>query len=194
MGAAALAFGNRKTRAAFTMIELMVVVGIMGVILAAGIPTIYSAFNKNPMRETIRDVVEVCSNARARAIMSGTVTQVTFNGADGTYSASSVAAPAPVLSQDEMGQIPAQITAPPPSSSQKTASRFPDSVAISKLLVNGVDGMELTQVRVRFFPNGTCDDLILQLQSENNERVEITLELTTGLALVKHDWREFRLK
>jgi hypothetical protein len=45
--------------------------------------------------------------------------------------------------------------------------------------------------RVRFFPNGTCDELALVLLGEGGERREITLEVTTGLAGVESDVRKF---
>ena len=46
--------------------------------------------------------------------------------------------------------------------------------------------------RVRFFPNGTSDELTLILLSEKNERCEILLEVTTGLAEVEWDPNKFR--
>src|SRR4029453_18387464 len=57
---------------AFTLIEIMIVVAIMGIILATGSPSIYRIWKKEGMRQAVSDVVEVCSNARARAIFSGT--------------------------------------------------------------------------------------------------------------------------
>jgi hypothetical protein len=46
--------------------------------------------------------------------------------------------------------------------------------------------------RVRFFPNGTCDELTLILLAEGGERREITLEVTTGLVNVESDPRKFK--
>ncbi len=181
----------RRLRAAFTMIELMVVVGIMGVVLAMGIPSIYGAWRKQPMTQSIKEIVEVCSNARARAILQGSMTEVVFSGLEGTISLNSAAAPA----ADGL-QVVGPEAAPPPSlpPGAGLATKLPDTVAISKLFVNGLNAMEMSIVRVRFFPNGTCDDLILQLRSDRNEVAEITLELTTGLTIVKHNWNEFRLR
>ena len=49
----------------------MIVVGIMGIIMLTGVPIVYRAWNKAPMTKAIAEVVEVCSNARAQAIMQG---------------------------------------------------------------------------------------------------------------------------
>jgi hypothetical protein len=38
--------------------------------------------------------------------------------------------------------------------------------------------------RVRFYPNGTSDEMTVVLHSDRNEWRKITLELTTGLASV----------
>ena len=47
--------------------------------------------------------------------------------------------------------------------------------------VNLMDQMEAPEARVRFFPNGTCDEFTLVLRSEKGEMRKITLESTTGL-------------
>ncbi len=178
----------------FTMIELMVVVGIMGIVLTMGIPSIYHVWRKEPMRQTISDVVEICSAARARSILQGGVMEVIFNGGEGSISVNSAGtagqSPAPTSASGDPGVIPAT----PPAPGKNLSMHLPETVAISKLLVNGLNGMDRNQVRVRFFPNGTCDDLILQLRSDKNELAEITLELTTGLTLVKYNPQEFRLR
>src|SRR6266487_2053222 len=70
---------TRHCAAAFTLIEIMVVVAIMGLILATGIPSIYRIWKKEGMRQAVSDVVEVCSNARARAIFSGSQVEVVFH-------------------------------------------------------------------------------------------------------------------
>jgi len=38
--------------------------------------------------------------------------------------------------------------------------------------------------KVRFFPNGTCDEMTLILHSDKGEWMKITLEITTGLTSV----------
>ena len=38
--------------------------------------------------------------------------------------------------------------------------------------------------RVRFYPNGTSDEMTIVLQSEKGEFIKISLEITTALASV----------
>ena len=66
-------------RAAFTLIELMIVIGIMAVIVAMGIPMVYSALHKGGLNKAVNDVVEVLGTARRLAILQGTMTEVVFH-------------------------------------------------------------------------------------------------------------------
>src|ERR1043166_818219 len=54
---------------AFTLLELMIVVGIMGIVLTMGVPLVYRLRHEAPLRKGVKDVVEVCSYARALAIL-----------------------------------------------------------------------------------------------------------------------------
>ena len=58
-------------RGGFTLIEIMIVVGIMGIVMTMGVPLVYNVFRKAPFTKAITDIVEVCSHARARAILQG---------------------------------------------------------------------------------------------------------------------------
>ena len=57
----------------------MVVVAIMGVILLAGIPSLYKLLQKEGLRKVTSDVVEVCGKARAQAILRGTPVDMVFH-------------------------------------------------------------------------------------------------------------------
>src|SRR6185312_11697816 len=69
---------------AFTLIEIMVVVAIMGIILAAGVPSLYGFMHKSGVRKTMSDIVETCKSARQKAIMSGTIANLIIHPKDGT--------------------------------------------------------------------------------------------------------------
>jgi len=60
-----------KTRG-FTLIEIMIVVGIAALVMATAVPFIQNTLRKDPLRQAVSDVTEACSHARARAIFSGT--------------------------------------------------------------------------------------------------------------------------
>src|SRR5215469_7583162 len=74
----------RVSERAFTLIEIMVVVAIMGIILAAGIPSLYGFLHKAGLRKTTSDIVETCQSARSVAILGGSPTELVFHPREGT--------------------------------------------------------------------------------------------------------------
>ena len=141
-------------KTAFTLIEVMVVVAVMGIILAAGIPSLYSVLHKEGFRKAVSDVLEVCNAARAQAILGDTTAEVSFRPYDNHCSGGG-----------------------------KTA-QFGEGVVIEMLDVNLREYRDAESARVRFFPNGTSDEMTLILRSDRNEWKKISLEITTGLATV----------
>jgi len=163
----------------FTMIELMVVIGVMGIILAMGIPSILKIWRKEGMRKATSDIVEVCSNARAQAILRGAPVVVVFHPMDKRFEITGgSSAPQP----DASGEMPAERPAVTPAAGR--AGQFGDDIWIEMLDINLLEYRESEWAKVRFFPNGTSDELTLILRSSRNEWKKITLEVTTGLASV----------
>jgi prepilin-type N-terminal cleavage/methylation domain-containing protein len=147
-----------KTRA-FTLVEIMIVVAIMGIILAAGIPSLYGFFHKTGLRKTTGDILEVCQSARASAILSGSPTDLVFHPRDGTCETANTGGG---------------------YGSWAHSAKIEDCT-IEMLDVNLRECKEFDTVKVRFFPNGTCDEMTLILRSNNNEWRKISLEITTAL-------------
>ncbi|MCX8091921.1 MAG: prepilin-type N-terminal cleavage/methylation domain-containing protein [Verrucomicrobiae bacterium] len=165
----------------FTLIEVMVVVGIMGLIAAMGIPSMYRLLQKQGMRKATSDVVEVCSLARARAILTGQPADVTFYPLERRLTAGGGA-------EAVDGSAPEGPGASNPSSALPGgtggSAQLPDDITIEMLDINLAEYRESEWARVRFFPNGTADEMTLILRSTKNEWKKITIEPTTGLASV----------
>jgi prepilin-type N-terminal cleavage/methylation domain-containing protein len=70
---------QKSPRRAFTLIEMMVVVAIVGLMAAMGVPSILQALRKDGMRKGISDVKDALDTARARAIFTGQTTEVVFH-------------------------------------------------------------------------------------------------------------------
>src|SRR5262245_44916661 len=62
---------NRKLPKAFTLIEVMIVMGIAALVMAIGVPFVYNMLHKDPLRQAVSDVVEACTHTRAQAIFTG---------------------------------------------------------------------------------------------------------------------------
>jgi prepilin-type N-terminal cleavage/methylation domain-containing protein len=163
---------------AFTMIELMVVVGIMGLILAAGIPSLYKMMQKEGMRKVTSEVVEVFGKARAQAILRGAAVDVMFYPLEHRLTIRGASAPPPQSAEDILDEKPS-VT---PGAGQ--AALIPEDFSIEMLDINLSEYRESEWARVRFYPNGMSDEMTLVLRSPKMEYKKITLEVTTGLASI----------
>ena len=164
----------------FTLIEIMIVVANMGLIATMAIPNIYQLGKKEGMRRAVSDLIEVCSNARAQAILRGAAVDVIFHPEERRFEVSGVAASA--VSSDLEGEGGAAKPAPPPSPGTGLAGVIPDDIILEMLDVNLLEYSQSEWTRVRFYPNGTSDEMTVIFHSNNGEFRKITLEPTTGLA------------
>jgi prepilin-type N-terminal cleavage/methylation domain-containing protein len=149
--------------AAFSLIEIMVVIGIFGIVLAMGAPTFFRMKRGEPMRQTVAEVREVCANARARAILGGQATAVVFHPLDGTFAVDGA-------SDSKVGKMPGS----------GLSGRIDETLGVEMLDVNLVEFREAEVARVRFFPNGTADEFTLILHGRSDWS-KLTLDPTTGL-------------
>ncbi len=150
--------------------EIMMVVAIMGLMMAIGIPSILTMVREGPLRKAVNDTLDICSTARAQAILHQQTTMVVFH---------------PAAKELSVSGASADSTAPSRRIGQKAvnSTQYDSSVNIDDLSINLMDYGASDEARVRFFPNGTCDELRLVLDANGQYRV-ITLEPTTALAYV----------
>lgn len=140
---------------AFTLIEIMIVVAIIGIIMAMGVPSIVRTMRKEGMRKAVSDMVEACSSARADAILHGKTSDLVIRPQDHTISGGTFSA------------------------------TLPENVWIEILGVNFLQLEEAEEARVHFYPNGTCDEFTIVLNSEEQKAMKISLEVVTALADVE---------
>jgi prepilin-type N-terminal cleavage/methylation domain-containing protein len=166
---------------AFTLIELMIVVALMGVMMAVGVPAFIRARHSEGFRKAVNDVVEACNEARALAILRGEPMEVVIVAEDGLVRVqpATVRANTAVAAADNppVGDV---TPAPRRAFPAPAPRQIPDDVAIELLDVNFVNHMNLPEAHVRFYPNGTSDEFTLVLLWEQ-KRAKISLEVVTGL-------------
>ncbi len=163
----------------------MIVVAIMAITMTMSAPMVYKLWRKAPMIKAVRDVGEVLSRARAQAVLQGVTTEVVFHAQTGQIEVGGpVNAGQRRANDEDFGSVEVTPPKPTPVAVSGKSTTLDESVAIEKLMVNGQDYMSADVARVRFYPNGTCDDLALVLRSTRNERYQISLEITTGLHTV----------
>jgi prepilin-type N-terminal cleavage/methylation domain-containing protein len=174
---------SRSIRA-FTLLEIMVVVAIIGIIFLMGIPAIRDSVHREALSQAIRDMAEACKEARARSILGSKPYELRIFPHSGR------------IEIGDVSSASAGDDAPPVSAADaKTGSGFSatlsDHLNIEGLYVNFFDFKGAEVARVHFYPNGTSDEFLMVLHSTDTGDVrQITLEAVTALA----DWGPFQPK
>jgi prepilin-type N-terminal cleavage/methylation domain-containing protein len=174
---------------AFTLIEIMIVVAIMGIVMTMSVPIVYKTWRKVPMREAVKDIVEVCSHARARAIMNGVETEVVFHPRENRLGLAGGASPA--RSAGEAGGTPGVNTST--ASGSGLSAQLSNAIIIETLDINmsGIEYNDADEAKIHFHPNGTSDEMRMIL-FDGRDRIGIELEITTSLAnVVNNPLREW---
>ncbi len=171
----------------FTLIEIMMVVGILGMVLAMGMPAFIRSIRRDPLRQAVSDIEEACSKARAAAILRGSPAELVIRAEGGQLNV----VPAREDSAEQTAASVEALGQPAEPSADKAASQSPvfsarlnENVAVTLLYVNLKDQMEAEETRVHFYANGTSDEFTMIVQAGNGMR-KISLECVTALATVE---------
>jgi len=175
--------GDRGLGRAFTLIELMIVIGIAGLVMATAVPFVHSMLRKDPLRQAVSDVVEACSTARAKAILNGAPMELRISPVQRTLQV------VPLMTNSlNAAQSPEFYSgeAPPAAAGASSFSAvLSTDVTIEMLDVNYQELKDEEEARVRFFPNSTSDEFTLVIQHEQRDWRKISLELVTALVEVQ---------
>jgi Tfp pilus assembly protein FimT len=173
----------------------MVVIALMGVMVGIAIPTMYRQFHPDSMNKAINDLKEAFTTARASAILNGAPVDVVIRSEDGSISVQPGGA-ATTRESEESDAL--AVPAPGPARPEAHAtfsSRLSERISPELIEINFEDGMEFEEVRIRFHPNGTCDQFkMLLLRADTGERRLVTLEVVTGLVDVESDLNRMTLR
>ena len=164
----------------------MVVVGIMAIIMAIAIPSIYQQMHKDSMRQAVADLSEACSSARARAVLNGVATEVRIRPGDRSITVTEGAAPASTGGSSFHYENEQLVERHAGGGGSVFSAKFSDRIIIEFIGVNLVpDLQQLDEVTCLFYPNGTSDELVVLLRSDQGEIRKITTEVVTGIADVE---------
>lgn len=168
-----------RARLGFTLIELMITIGIIAIVMGLGVPTLVRMFHKEPLRQATTDIIEVAANARAMAILRGEMTELRFNPSERSISAGGGGGGGGGGSGEGKAVR------------DRHSAQWSESISLEMLDVNFLEHKNAEYARVRFFPNGTCDELTVILKNDQNEYRMISWEITTGLASIETDPNRF---
>jgi hypothetical protein len=132
----------------------------------------------------VKDIVEVLSHARARAILQGHVTEVVFHPRQNRIELGGGGG-APQAASGPGGEVPVSARE---GGGSGLSAQLSSEIIIEILDINmsGVEFNDVDSARVRFYPNGVSDEMRMVL-FDGKDRMGIELEITTGLASVVPD-------
>lgn len=172
--------GIDALRAGFTLIEIMVAIGIIAIIMAIGIPSIYRQMHKDSIRQAVADVMEACNQARGRAVLDGVVAELKIRPADRTITV--VAGSAPGNSTGSSAIDTTEAAEHRGGGATIFSATISDHILIEFIGVNLIPDLQLAdEVSCLFYPNGTSDELVVLLRSDLGEVRQITTEVVTGI-------------
>jgi type II secretion system protein H len=175
---------NANRRRGFTLIEVMVVIAIVAMIMAMGVPSLVHSMRKDGLRQAISDVIEACTTARSQAILYGLPAEVHFSPRDRTFNVAMSSLPdTGQFSTANLGQANPLPTGPKGPS---FSAHLSEELIIEMLDVNFQEKKDEPEARVRFFPNGTSDEFTIVLQEpQRHQYRKITLDIISGTADVE---------
>jgi prepilin-type N-terminal cleavage/methylation domain-containing protein len=175
-----------KSERAFTLIEIMVVVAIMAMVMLMSIPFVRGTMHREALTQAMRDLEEVCGSARRKAILQGSMVEIIFRPKERTFAVAGGAA------NSGNGEPASQDAATAPAAHSGESGRIADSLIIDMIDVNLSEYKDSEEARVRFYPNGTSDELTVIIHSEKQEYFKMALEATTGLPTWERDPSKFK--
>ena len=179
-----LRIGPRNCRvAAFTLIELMVVMAIMVISLAVAIPNL-RGIHRSPIAQATKDFLDAAREARNRAVMLGRPMQLVILADRDQTRLLIEPAPLGVLGATNgvnSAGLEARESATWDGPKLAGSYTLPGEVAFRKLVVNGRDYISVSDATaIRFYPNGTADQSVSELQWLRREVRRFTVEVMTG--------------
>lgn len=181
---------RRGGRRAFTLIEIMLVVAIVGMVAALAFVAVAKGFHRNALQQATEDIREACRIARDQAIVHCTTMEFRFYPSDGRIEVGT----APVDVSPDSGitdappldraQSPEQAEAAAKASTPKGFSGHVDlqTLDLKMLDVNFQEQKDSDMARVKFYANGTCDECtIILFYPDTGQTRKISLELVTAL-------------
>lgn len=159
-------------RSGFTLIEIMMVVGLILITFTVGIPSFVSSNNQRPMRLATKNLMEALNTARAQSIIRGVVVEFQINPQEYTFN---------VMPTSQRTELNENVQSGSPDTQRGLFKvKLPDEVGIELLDVNFVDLKEEESAVLKFYSNGTSEEFKMVIRSLSGEYRLITVDPITA--------------
>ena len=168
---------NKKTRSAFTLVELMVVIIVLGVIAAAVVPNLSGPLESTRLDAAARRVADLMDYCYANAAATGRVHGLIYLPGENRFE---IVAEEPLdPSSPPSDQPPELVPAVLPG---LLNDPLPEGVVIESAAVyeDDLDAVNEERLRLLFFPDGTTEFAMLSIVNDAGDRREVRLGGVSG--------------
>jgi len=184
---------------AFTLIELLMVLAIIGVAAAITVPSFVRSIRGNRLRVAARTVVMAGRYARSMAIVKQQEFALVFDLENATVTVRGVVSTAPSDTGDETEEgvdiiEDEEVGAVSDTAEGEEAPEVTSMFMGSSDLVRELDGVHITRIEVEdkgeqsegsctvlYSNNGTCEAYELQIQDEHGHSVRVEVDALSGV-------------
>lgn len=190
-----------RPRAAFTLIEIMVVCAIIGIVMTISIPSLYRQLHPESMQKGVTDILTACEEAREQAVLTRTQMKLVIRPADKHFQVTQAhgASTRQRLESENLAGEEWRMNDRPPVSGNAPASglssfKLADRIMIEAIGLHKLNYTDDEVVEVNFYENGTCDEFHIVLASSEGEARMIALEVATAVPDIESDRQKFLKK
>lgn len=190
------------SRRAFTILELLLVLSVLAVMVGLSWPSVERYLVENRLRASIRHLRQVAGGARAKAIETGLVYQFRYEPGGRRYivlpqelpETSAAAGVAQVSASGKQVKTPTDsgqldescfFAVPNPLTDPQQGQVVVERLSQEVLALLDTSSFGLSDVTwspaVRFFPDGTADDVSVDIENKNKLAMNIAIRGLTGV-------------
>ena len=146
------------SRKGFTLLELVIVVVIIGIVVAIGLPSFNKAFLRTELNAAIRELTQTLVYAHQCAVSEGISYKVNFSLKNQSY----------WLSSEDKSQ------------KRLKSKTFGRDITLTKVVIPDQQSIDGNKKYITFKPDGTVDECLLYLQDKRGNIYTVATVKTTG--------------
>jgi prepilin-type N-terminal cleavage/methylation domain-containing protein len=168
--------GETKLNNAFTLVEILLVIGITGIILALAAPNFSQGYSRFQLNNTAEDLLRSSRWAQAMAIGQERVYALSFSTDHRSYG---------LVRAVDNGEMNDQENFEPVQGALGRMHTIPDAIRLVMTQANDSQGTG-NMDQIAFYPDGTIDPATIQLDSPGQKEVLSSTEVR-GMMTKVHD-------
>ncbi len=174
-----------SSRRGFTLIEVLMVVVIILIASAIAIPSFTRSFRGAKLRASTRAIVASSRYARSRAVLQQVQAALLFDTELGTMEVVSI--DQGDTSKKFLNDEPLEGEEAAPNVESRLKKQLEQDVRIVAISSDDPDGIaEIDGIYwVMYYPNGMCDQYVVELEDDQQKRVRIEVDPLSGKSAVE---------